>query len=200
MRQVNSNLLGTHTARSCPAPAQRDGIPSCTVYHAASDSGPTAAQVHAATACKLSAHRHLLHKVGSSNPCPIMQGVTLKSLIELKAMALAERQRLLREHVACEQRLQQDASLCQLAEWSHLRRAMPTEETLPALPLVPPMRRSTKGYPSVAEVQAQAQRQGPRQFYPSNRMRHTCFLSTRWTPGAKLPSPCSCSSSVDCHG
>ena len=128
-----------------------------------------------------------------------MQGVTLKSLIELKAMALAERQRVLREHVACEQRLQQDASLCQLAEWSHLRRAMPHEKSLPAIPVVPPVRRSTKGYPSVAELQAQAHRQGPRQLYPSVCMQHTCFLSIRWTPGAQLPSPHSYSLASNCH-
>lgn len=88
-----------------------------------------------------------------------LQVVSIKGLIELKAMAQAERQRALREHVACEQRLQQDASLSRLAEWSVFRRAMPHEETLPPPPVVAVVRRSVQaGCPSANELQAEAHR------------------------------------------
>lgn len=73
-------------------------------------------------------------------------------------MQLLGLQRGLRSQVAAEQRLQQDADVAHLAEWSAWRRPMPDQPQLPPPPLVPPIRRAADADSSAHQLQAEMQR------------------------------------------
>lgn len=82
----------------------------------------------------------------------------LGALLERKRLQVLELQRGLRRQVAAEQRLQQDADVAGLADWTAWRRPMPDQLQLPPPPLVPPVRRATETGTSAQELQAEIQR------------------------------------------
>ena len=88
-------------------------------------------------------------------------GAQIQQLLERKKLQLLGLQRGLRSQVAAEQRLQQDADVSRLAEWSAWRRPMPDQPQLPLPPLVPPLRWAADAHPSAHQLQAEMQRCAP---------------------------------------
>ena len=79
----------------------------------------------------------------------------MQALLERKRLHLLGLQRGLRSQVAAEQRLQQDADVAQLADWTAWRRPMPDQPLLPPPPLVPPVRRAADTGASTQELHAE---------------------------------------------
>lgn len=79
----------------------------------------------------------------------------MQGLLERKRLQLLGLQRALRSQVAAEQRLQQDADVARLADWTAWRRPMPDQPQLPPPPLVPPVRRAADTSASTQEMHAE---------------------------------------------
>jgi hypothetical protein len=79
----------------------------------------------------------------------------MQGLLERKRLQLVGLQRALRSQVAAEQRLQQDADVAKLADWTAWRRPMPDQLQLPPPPLVLPVRRAADTSASTQELHAE---------------------------------------------
>ncbi|CAL8470241.1 g9783 [Coccomyxa elongata] len=142
--QVNASLLFAHGGNSAHAPQQQEPPKACMMA------------VHAkrSEAVEFAVQRRLAElEQGAKNA-----QLQIHQLLERKKLQLLGLQRGLRSQVAAEQRLQQDADVACLAEWSAWRRPMPDQLQLPPPPLVPPIRRAADADSSAHQLQAEMQR------------------------------------------
>ncbi|BDA44270.1 probable ATP-dependent DNA helicase CHR12 [Coccomyxa sp. Obi] len=142
--QVNASLLFAHGGSIAHAAQQQEPPKACMM----------AVHANRREAVEVAVQRRLAElEQGAPDAQPQIQ-----QLLERKKLQLLGLQRGLRSQVAAEQRLQQDADVARLAEWTAWRRPMPDQPQLPPPPLIPPVRRAADADSSAHQLQAEMQR------------------------------------------